>query len=184
MGRKKFELKYIENSIARHISFSKRRAGIFQKADALAKLCNVEVAVLINSLAGQPNIFGYPCFEGVVKRLQNPNARKRSSSSSVKQARILKSQAKLDRLTEELKLQKQRENVLKKAQKERLENYDMKEIIHLKLEDLMTFKKMLEDHRNNLKRKRAELEASSSLLMLSKSQKNKKRKMVSLEKFY
>lgn len=110
MGRKKIEVKYIENNVTRQITFSKRRAGIFKKADALTRLYNVEVAVLINSPARRPYIYGSPCFESVVKRLRNPNARKRSSSS-LKQSRFLKSQAKLDRLMEELELQKEREKV-------------------------------------------------------------------------
>lgn len=56
-------------------------------------------------------------------------------------------------------------------QEENLKN-NMKETIHLKLEELVAFKEKLETFQDDLKRKFVEMETSSSLLMLSKNKNN------------
>ncbi|KAL6562849.1 hypothetical protein OROHE_005436 [Orobanche hederae] len=53
MGRGKIEIKKIENTSARHVSFSKRRQGLFKKARELAILCDADVAVIIFSSSGR-----------------------------------------------------------------------------------------------------------------------------------
>uniref|UniRef100_A0A3N7EWE5 MADS-box domain-containing protein n=1 Tax=Populus trichocarpa TaxID=3694 RepID=A0A3N7EWE5_POPTR len=49
MGRKKVELKRIENKSSRQVTFSKRRNGLFKKARELSVLCDVQVAILVFS---------------------------------------------------------------------------------------------------------------------------------------
>lgn len=63
--------------------------------------------------------------------------------------------------------------VLRKGQEQNLKNYNRKEISDLKLEDLVVFKKKLENLQNDLEKKRVVLKASLSLLSLSKSKSNK-----------
>ncbi|XP_044490234.1 agamous-like MADS-box protein AGL15 [Mangifera indica] len=53
MGRGKIEIKRIENSNSRQVTFSKRRAGLLKKAHELATLCDAEVAVIIFSNSGK-----------------------------------------------------------------------------------------------------------------------------------
>lgn len=53
MGRGKIEIKKIENVNSRQVTFSKRRAGLFKKANELAVLCEAEVAVIIFSNTGK-----------------------------------------------------------------------------------------------------------------------------------
>ncbi|XP_011020777.1 PREDICTED: MADS-box protein FLOWERING LOCUS C-like isoform X2 [Populus euphratica] len=53
MGRKKVELKRIENKSSRQVTFSKRRNGLFKKARELSVLCDVQVAVLVFSSSGK-----------------------------------------------------------------------------------------------------------------------------------
>lgn len=110
MGRKKIEIKFIQDRLTRQKTELKRRIGIFSKADALAKLCNVQVAVLLMSSNGRPYVFGSPCFNSVIERHKNPN-QQRSETSPPLQTRIIESRAKLDELKEELKHQKEHENV-------------------------------------------------------------------------
>ncbi|KAL3514826.1 hypothetical protein ACH5RR_027543 [Cinchona calisaya] len=54
-GRKKIEIKKIEKKSNLQVTFSKRRAGLFKKAAELSVLCGVDVAVIVQSPAG--NIF-------------------------------------------------------------------------------------------------------------------------------
>nr|QWX93772.1 MADS-box protein 33 [Cunninghamia lanceolata] len=53
MGRGKIEIKKIENSTNRQVTFSKRRGGLIKKAQELSILCSAEVAVIIFSNTGK-----------------------------------------------------------------------------------------------------------------------------------
>ncbi|KAF8395810.1 hypothetical protein HHK36_019764 [Tetracentron sinense] len=53
MGRGKIEIKRIENSNNRQVTFSKRRAGLLKKAQELSILCDAEVALIIFSSTGK-----------------------------------------------------------------------------------------------------------------------------------
>ncbi|KAG8068626.1 hypothetical protein GUJ93_ZPchr0005g15434 [Zizania palustris] len=48
MGRGKIEIKRIENSTNRQVTFSKRRAGILKKAREIGVLCDAQVGVVIS----------------------------------------------------------------------------------------------------------------------------------------
>ncbi|WCJ31986.1 K-box region and MADS-box transcription factor family protein [Euphorbia peplus] len=49
MAREKIQIKKIENATARQVTFSKRRRGLFKKAEELAVLCDADVALIIFS---------------------------------------------------------------------------------------------------------------------------------------
>ncbi|KAL9248528.1 Agamous-like MADS-box protein AGL70-like protein [Drosera capensis] len=53
MGRKKLELKRIEDKSSRQVTFSKRRGGLMKKAKQLSVLCDAQVAVVVFSRAGR-----------------------------------------------------------------------------------------------------------------------------------
>ncbi|KEH41090.1 putative transcription factor MADS-type1 family [Medicago truncatula] len=50
---KKIEIKKIENLNNRKVTFSKRRNGLFKKAQELSILCDAEVAVIVFSTTGK-----------------------------------------------------------------------------------------------------------------------------------
>ncbi|EYU33458.1 hypothetical protein MIMGU_mgv11b019602mg, partial [Erythranthe guttata] len=53
MGRKKLEIKRIEENGARMVCFSKRRNGLIKKAKELSVLCDVDLAAIIFSNRGK-----------------------------------------------------------------------------------------------------------------------------------
>nr|CAB44456.2 putative MADS domain transcription factor GGM10 [Gnetum gnemon] len=53
MGRGKIEIKKIENSVHRQVTFCKRRGGLMKKAYELSVLCDAEVALIIFSSRGK-----------------------------------------------------------------------------------------------------------------------------------
>ncbi|KAK8941212.1 MADS-box transcription factor 55 [Platanthera zijinensis] len=53
MAREKIQIKKIHNSTARQVTFSKRRRGLFKKAEELAVLCDVDVGLIIFSSTGK-----------------------------------------------------------------------------------------------------------------------------------
>nr|AAF66690.1 MADS-box transcription factor [Canavalia lineata] len=58
MARQKIKIKKIDNVTARQVTFSKRRRGIFKKAEELSVLCDAEVGLIIFSATGK--LFEYP----------------------------------------------------------------------------------------------------------------------------
>ncbi|KAK6136243.1 hypothetical protein DH2020_030006 [Rehmannia glutinosa] len=57
MVRQKIQIKKIDNLTARQVTFSKRRRGLFKKAQELSTLCDAEVALIVFSATGK--IFDY-----------------------------------------------------------------------------------------------------------------------------
>nr|XP_009804704.1 PREDICTED: agamous-like MADS-box protein AGL27 [Nicotiana sylvestris] len=53
MGRKKVEIKRIEDKHSRQVTFSKRRKGLLKKAKELSILCDADVAVIVFSNRGR-----------------------------------------------------------------------------------------------------------------------------------
>ncbi|KAL2529607.1 agamous-like MADS-box protein [Forsythia ovata] len=57
MGRVKLQIKKIENTTNRQVTFSKRRNGLMKKAYELSVLCDVDVALIMFSPSGRVSIF-------------------------------------------------------------------------------------------------------------------------------
>ncbi|XP_057853663.1 MADS-box transcription factor 23 [Cryptomeria japonica] len=53
MVRGKIQMKAIENQISRQVTFSKRRKGLFKKANELSVLCDAQVAAIVFSSTGK-----------------------------------------------------------------------------------------------------------------------------------
>jgi len=53
MTRKKIQIKKIDNTAARQVTFSKRRRGLFKKAYELSTLCDAEIALMVFSATGK-----------------------------------------------------------------------------------------------------------------------------------
>ncbi|XP_042487851.1 MADS-box protein GGM13-like [Macadamia integrifolia] len=53
MGRGKIEIKRIENSTNRQVTFSKRRGGLMKKAHELAVLCDAHLGLIVFSTTGK-----------------------------------------------------------------------------------------------------------------------------------
>ncbi|KAL8201261.1 hypothetical protein R6Q57_012600 [Mikania cordata] len=73
MGRRKLEMKRIEDKSSRLVTFSKRRSGLVKKARHLSVLCDVDVAVIVFSARGK--LYEYSStnsnsVEGIVSKYQ------------------------------------------------------------------------------------------------------------------
>ncbi|MFS8022707.1 putative transcription factor MADS-type1 family [Helianthus anomalus] len=53
LGRGKIEIKRIENTTNRQVTFCKRRSGLLKKAYELSVLCDAEVALIVFSSRGR-----------------------------------------------------------------------------------------------------------------------------------
>lgn len=64
-GKRKIRMEKIENQQYRMVTFSKRRKGLFNKAQELCSLTGSSIAALVLSEAGRPHVFGAPSFDSV-----------------------------------------------------------------------------------------------------------------------
>ncbi|MQM08143.1 hypothetical protein Taro_040997 [Colocasia esculenta] len=53
MAREKIQIRKIANVTARQVTFSKRRRGLFKKAQELSVLCDAQVGVVVFSSTGK-----------------------------------------------------------------------------------------------------------------------------------
>ncbi|KAK9162409.1 hypothetical protein Syun_003311 [Stephania yunnanensis] len=60
MGRGKIEIKRIENSTNRQVTYSKRRNGIMKKAKEITVLCDAEVSLVVFSSSGKMSEYCSP----------------------------------------------------------------------------------------------------------------------------
>ncbi|XP_058735896.1 agamous-like MADS-box protein AGL29 [Vicia villosa] len=86
MGRRKIEIEMVKDPNTRQVTFSKRRTGLFKKANELTILCGAEVAIVVFSPGNKPYSFGHPGVDVVAANyLQQeniPNDSQENSSSS------------------------------------------------------------------------------------------------------
>ncbi|KAK4599273.1 hypothetical protein RGQ29_009361 [Quercus rubra] len=72
MGRVKLQIKRIENTTSRQVTFSKRRNGLIKKAYELSVLCDVDVALIMFSPSGRLGHFsGNKSIEEILVRYVN-----------------------------------------------------------------------------------------------------------------
>lgn len=72
MGRVKLQIKKIENTTNRQVTFSKRRNGLIKKAYELSVLCDVDVALIMFSPSGRATLFsGNRSIEEIIERYIN-----------------------------------------------------------------------------------------------------------------
>ncbi|KAF9668043.1 hypothetical protein SADUNF_Sadunf15G0086000 [Salix dunnii] len=71
MGRGKVELKRIENSTSRQVTFSKRRNGLLKKAFELSILCEADVSLIVFSPSGKFHQFASHDMERSVARYRS-----------------------------------------------------------------------------------------------------------------
>ncbi|KAK4803764.1 hypothetical protein SAY86_003581 [Trapa natans] len=93
MAREKIHIRKIENATARHVTFSKRRRGLFKKAEELSVLCDADVALIIFTSAGKLFEFSNLSVSEILKRYlslsKNLEKSEEPSSSQMLQMQLL-----------------------------------------------------------------------------------------------
>lgn len=68
MVRQKIQIKRIDNTTARQVTFSKRRRGLFKKAHELSTLCDAEIALIVFSATGKLFEYSSSSMQQVIER--------------------------------------------------------------------------------------------------------------------
>lgn len=163
MGRRKIEMKMVKDSSSRQVTFSKRRTGLFKKANELATLCGAEVAIVVFSPGGKPFSFGHPNFDSVADRFLNQDP-KPKDENVIGSSRAEKLNQQLTDLLKQSQAEKKRGEMLDKEIKAKSCKASIDD---LSLNELEKLKRSMENLRENLKVQASEMEASSSLLLLA-----------------
>ncbi|GKB74291.1 agamous-like MADS-box protein AGL62 [Tanacetum coccineum] len=112
-GRRKIEIKKIEKTSSRQVTFSKRRSGLFKKADELCDLTGAEIGIIVESPGGRIITYGHPNIEEIISRYQNPNTNTNTNDASQDKAPPLKefNEHYLE-LSKELEMEKRRKELI------------------------------------------------------------------------
>ncbi|XP_050260230.1 MADS-box protein JOINTLESS-like isoform X16 [Quercus robur] len=68
MTRRKIQIKKIDNTTARQVTFSKRRRGLFKKAFELSTLCDAEIGLMVFSATGKLFEYASSSMQQVIER--------------------------------------------------------------------------------------------------------------------
>ncbi|KAK8489802.1 hypothetical protein V6N13_078124 [Hibiscus sabdariffa] len=164
----------VKDSSSRQVTFSKRRTGLFKKANELATLCAAQVAIVVFSPGGKPYSFGHPSVEVVAERFLNQDGKRRVSipgqvvDQSQGEAKVGRLGRQLNTVLTLLQAETKRGEVLNEAIREsRRKLKHPKPIKELDLDELLEMKESMEEFHENVRGRVSEIEASYSLLLLS-----------------
>ncbi|CAN6573708.1 unnamed protein product [Malus baccata var. baccata] len=73
-SRRRVEIKKVEDKNKRHVTFSKRKRGLFNKTAELSVLTGAETAAIVVSNSGKVFCFGSPSPDAVIERYVGHNA--------------------------------------------------------------------------------------------------------------
>nr|XP_027101424.1 agamous-like MADS-box protein AGL62 [Coffea arabica] len=160
-GRKKIEIKKIDNLSNRQVTFSKRRVGLFKKASELCVLTGAEVAIIVHSLGKRVFAFGHPNIDAVINRYTTGSASSSSSSSSSSSVadpktplgahEIQQHNRHYAKVSKELEVERKRKELIEGSKLENGGSFWWDDPIeHMGLEDLQQYKASLEELKKKL----------------------------------
>ncbi|XP_054778061.1 agamous-like MADS-box protein AGL29 [Prosopis cineraria] len=166
MGRRKIEMKLVRDSSSRQVTFTKRRNGVFKKANELTTLCGAEVAVIAFSPGGKPFSYGQPGVDAVANRFLRRGS-VRSKPDNINGTAIEKLSQELMNLMNESEAEKKKAEMLdERLKKMNLTCSGKLPLEGLNKDQLQKLKRSLEEMKEEVRESVKQLEASSGLMLL------------------
>ncbi|XP_004504539.1 agamous-like MADS-box protein AGL29 [Cicer arietinum] len=159
MGRRKIEIEMVKDPNTRQVTFSKRRTGLFKKANELSILCGAEVAIVVFSPGNKPYSFGHPGVDVVAAKFLQQDSKpidshgNPSSDSSNMEKLNLELAEVLAQIREGEKHSEAQDQILKQHN-----------ISKLQLQDLRDSYQILQDR---IKLRLSDIEISEYMMLLS-----------------
>ncbi|KAH1217816.1 Floral homeotic protein AGAMOUS [Glycine max] len=101
MGRGKIEIKRIENTTNRQVTFCKRRNGLLKKAYELSVLCDAEVALIVFSSRGRLYEYANNSVKATIERYKKASSDS-SGAGSASEANAQFYQQEADKLRQQI----------------------------------------------------------------------------------
>nr|WQI83088.1 MADS-box transcription factor [Spirodela polyrhiza] len=166
MGRGKVQLRRIENTSNRQITFSKRRNGLLKKACELSILCEVEVGLLIFSATGKSYQYSSHDMGSIISRYRETMGMEHLNSPQSRTAEYWRTE--IDKLTKVVESLEARQ---KHFAGEELLSLGIREVKQLErqmkigLDRIRSRKrKIISEHISSLKKKQKELQEENAYL--------------------
>ncbi|KAG4398581.1 hypothetical protein GLYMA_08G068200v4 [Glycine max] len=83
MTRKRIQIKKIDNISSRQVTFSKRRKGLFKKAQELSTLCDADIALIVFSATSKLFEYASSSMHQVIERRDSHSAMNRLDRPSI-----------------------------------------------------------------------------------------------------
>lgn len=180
--QKRTEIKKLEDPNQRHVTFSKRRVGVFNKASELCALTGAECAIVCESYGGRVYAFGHPSVESVVdKYLGEKSSSELPENNSETHVNSLcmhdKLKTQYSETMKELEIQKKKSLTLKQEKHDNTNDSNdsfwwQQPFEHLEVEELEDYISSMEKLRNNLRSRADDLKViktSSTMFDANKS---------------
>ncbi|CAK9167875.1 unnamed protein product [Ilex paraguariensis] len=158
-GRKKIEIKKIEKPSNRHVTFSKRRSGLFKKAGELSILTGAEAAIIVQSPGGRVFAFGHPSVDAVVDRyLAGSSGSQHSVEDAINDDHMHEFKKRYSEVSEDLEAERKRKVAVEEAKRVSSGGYWWNEPVDdLGLEELERYMASLEELKKKMTMRADEL---------------------------
>nr|ACH53559.1 MADS-box transcription factor MPP2 [Physalis peruviana] len=175
MVRQKIQIKKIDNLTARQVTFSKRRRGLFKKAQELSTLCDADIGLIVFSATGKLFEYSSSSMMQLIEKHKMQSERANMDSLEQLQSSNLQSEKKTHAMLSREFVDKNRE----------LRQLHGEELQGLGLEELMKLEKLVEGgisrvlkikgdkymrEISSLKKKEAQLQEENSQLIQQSQQ--------------
>ncbi|PNX85537.1 agamous-like mads-box protein agl61-like [Trifolium pratense] len=161
MGRRKIEIESVKNPNTRQVTFSKRRSGLFKKANELSILCGAEVAIVMFSPGNKPYSFGHPGVDVVAAKYlqQDPEPSDSEGDLSSDASNMDELNLELDEVLAEIR-----------EGEKQTETYDeiLKQNEVTTLSGLEELKDLYKEFQDKVKLRLSDLEISECMMLLAK----------------
>ncbi|XP_060167928.1 MADS-box protein SVP-like isoform X1 [Lycium barbarum] len=134
MVRQKIQIKKIDNLTARQVTFSKRRRGLFKKAQELSTLCDADIGLIVFSATGKLFEYSSSSMVQLIEKHKMQSERENMDSPDQLQSSNLQSERKTCAMLSREFVEKNRE----------LRQLNGEELQGLGLEELMKLEKIVE----------------------------------------
>ncbi|RZB52047.1 Agamous-like MADS-box protein AGL29 [Glycine soja] len=133
MGRRKIQIAVVKDPNTRQVTFSKRRTGLFKKANELSILCGVEIAIVVFSIGNKPYSFGHPSVDVVVtKFLQHATNSNDALGSNNSSNEVVGDMERLNQQLSDLQTQILEEEIKGTKHDERLKQHEVTQVFQYK----------------------------------------------------
>ncbi|CAH2050261.1 unnamed protein product [Thlaspi arvense] len=166
-GRQKIDMAKIQNESHLQVTFSKRRLGVFKKANELATLCGAELGVLVFSPGGKAYSFGHPNVDTIIAKFNSFSpfeGQITSSTGDRRNATTRELDRRLDEATQMLQNEKKRGKELKKMlQHERQKHWFVAPIEEMNVEQLQQVEAGMMELRKQVTQRVGQLETQAKM---------------------